>query len=208
MLQQRFIFFIALIFSGITNSYANAELDKVIKNFQSLEAQFEQHLLDETGQLTEISQGNVAIQRPKKFRWDYHTPYEQLIIADGERVWVYDKDLEQVTVKNLDDALRNTPAFLLKSTTTSITKDFTVKVLKSEQGSQHYQLTPKDKQAPFARIELVIKAKQVIEKLILKDKFEQTTIIQFTQPHMNRDIEAGFFIFTPPAGTDIIEDKK
>lgn len=208
MLNQRFIFFILFIFAGIANSYANAELDRVIKNFQSLEAQFEQRLLNETGQLTEISQGNVAIQRPKKFRWDYHSPYEQLIVADGEQVWVYDKDLEQVTVKNLDDALRNTPAFLLKNTNTSITEDFTVKVLNSDQNSQHYALTPKDKQAPFARIELVIKAKQVIEKLILKDKFEQTTIIRFTQPHMNRDIEEGFFIFTPPAGTDIIEDKK
>lgn len=89
------------------------KVEGFLQGLQSLQAQFKQTLTDRNGQTVEEASGTLAIRRPDRFRWDYRQPNEQLIVADGARIWLYDADLEQVTVRKLDDTLSATPAMLL-----------------------------------------------------------------------------------------------
>ncbi|HTE41066.1 MAG TPA: outer membrane lipoprotein chaperone LolA, partial [Steroidobacteraceae bacterium] len=89
------------------------KLDEFLQSLQTLQADFRQLLRDGQGRLIEESQGTLAIQRPDRFRWDYREPHEQVIVADGKKLWLYDVDLEQVTVRPMEQSLAGTPASLL-----------------------------------------------------------------------------------------------
>ncbi len=183
--------------------YANEVLDHFLQTLQTLQAQFVQKLYNEQGRLLEQSQGKMYVQRPNRFHWNYLHPYNQLIVADGERVWIYDKDLEQITLKKLDDALGKTPAFLLSSNR-PVEDDFVVNQLPSKKrGITRFKLIPKDAQAQFESMYLNLKGK-VILGLEFKDNLGQKTVITFKQVKRNRKLGEELFIFTPPAGVDII----
>jgi outer membrane lipoprotein carrier protein len=185
--------------------YANEVLDSFLRNLHTLQAQFVQKLYNEKGRLLEESQGKMYVQRPNRFHWNYLHPYNQLIVADGERVWIYDKDLEQITLKKLDQALGKTPAFLLSSNR-RVEDDFVVNQLPSKKrGMTRFKLIPKDAQAQFKSMYLNLSGK-VILGLEFKDNLGQKTVITFKQVKRNRKLGEELFIFTPPAGVDIIRD--
>ena len=184
--------------------YAHEVLNKFLQELHTLQAQFVQKLYNEKGSLLESSQGKMYVQRPNRFRWDYQQPYRQLIVADGERVWIYDNDLEQVTVKNLDQALGKTPAFLLSSSR-RMEEDFFVNLLSSQNGVMLFDLIPKDAQAQFDSMRINLSGKKMLG-LELVDNLGQTTFITFNQVKRNQTLGKELFIFTPPAGVDIITD--
>src|SRR5687768_14553364 len=108
----------SLLLAGMDAHGANAadgkqRAEQFLEGLEGLQAQFTQKLTDSSGQVTDESRGTLAIKRPNRFRWDYRDPYEQVIVSDGTRVWMYDSDLDQVTVRKLDTALSSTPAMLL-----------------------------------------------------------------------------------------------
>lgn len=202
VMKLRWLFFILcyLLPSGL---YAHEALDRFFRNLDSLQAYFVQKLYSENGRLMETSLGRMQMQRPNKFRWNYQHPYGQLIVADGKSVWIYDSDLEQVTLKNLDKALGKTPAFLLSSNR-SIEADYYVNQLSSKVGKR-FELIPKDAQAQFDSMQIHLSEKTLLG-LELIDNLGQKTFITFSQVKRNPRLAQELFIFTPPAGVDIITD--
>ncbi len=187
--------------------YANEVLNNFLSNLSSVQAQFTQEQYDEENNLLEKTMGNVHIQRPNRFRWYYQKPYEQLIIADGEKVWIYDTDLEQITVKKLNRALGRTPAFLLSNQhNNQIDQDFLVTQLATNNNIQLFQLIPKGEQAQFDSIEIGLNL-GILQSLKLIDNLGQKTFIAFKNVKQNIQLKAELFIFTPPAGVDIIVDE-
>ncbi len=182
-------------------------LNNFLKDTKTLHANFYQELFDEKGQLLEKSEGEMFVQRPGKFRWDYQTPYKQLIVADGAAVWVYDIDLEQVSKKAMNKALGKTPAILLSSHT-NVEEEFFVNALPAPAPDVVLlELRPKDAQAQFETIRINLKNNELIAFELL-DNLGQKTKMSFSQIEHNTKLASHLFIFVPPAGVDIIEEEK
>jgi len=184
--------------------HAEDFLNNYLGNLSTFEANFEQRIYNDNGTLLEKSSGLMYVQRPNQFRWVYEKPYSQLIVADGERVWIYDNDLDQVTVKNMNKALGKTPAFLLSSNR-NVNRDFRVKQIAYTRKA--FDLTPKDKQAAFKKIRIKFNKYNSLKGFELLDNLDQKSYIYFSRVKKNKRIDEGLFIFTPPAGSDIIYDE-
>jgi outer membrane lipoprotein carrier protein len=178
-------------------------LQRYLKETETLEAAFVQTLLDETGEVLEVAEGAMYLQRPGRFRWDYRAPYEQSIIGDGETVWIYDPDLDQVTRQPMDEALADTPAALLGNEI-DLDRAFDV-TLESEQDDFRWiDLAPKAKDQQFTAIRLAFDA-EALARMELSDNFGQRTLIEFSEARRNQHVDPGLFDFTPPPGMDVIE---
>jgi outer membrane lipoprotein carrier protein len=155
-----------------------------------------------------LSTGTLMMQRPGRFRWDYKTPYKQLILADGKRLWIYDPDLMQVVVKPLEVALGDTPALLLSSEglggSRSLQERFVITELNhAREGLYWVQLLPRDKNASFQELQLGF-GKRYLRRMILVDGFGQKTTLVFSDIEVNAKVKAGSFQFKPPKGVDVI----
>jgi outer membrane lipoprotein carrier protein len=182
-------------------------LNDFLKDTKTLHANFHQELMDEKGQLLEVSEGEMYVQRPGKFRWDYQKPYKQLIVADGSTVWVHDVDLEQVSKKTMSKALGKTPAVLLSSHS-NVEEDFFVNRLPAPAPEVILlELRSKDAQAQFETIRVSLKNNELIAFELL-DNLGQKTKMSFSQIERNGKLASQLFIFVPPAGVDIIEEEK
>ncbi|HEY9198423.1 MAG TPA: outer membrane lipoprotein chaperone LolA [Gammaproteobacteria bacterium] len=183
-------------------------LDRFFAGLHTLSAQFEQTIADTQGKVTQNASGRLSIQRPGKFRWDYDTPYKQLVLGDGERLWTYDADLEQATVKPQSDALAGTPALLL-SAQEQPSELFGITPLPARDGEHWFELTPKPGEGlgdtQFNQLRLGF-AGDTLVAMELVDAFEQTTLIRFSGLERNGPLAAGLFHFTPPEGVDVIGD--
>ena len=171
---------------------------------KSLSADFEQTLTDARGKVLQQSSGKFLLQRPGRFRWDYQAPYKQLIVANGQKIWIYDPDLEQVTVKPQATALGSAPAELLSSGE-SLAANFTVSELGKEDGLDWYELKPKDAETGFDSVRLSFRGRD-LEMMKLSDALGQFTLLRFSNIQHNPKISAEQFTFTPPPGVDIVED--
>ena len=183
---------------------ARERFDAFLHGLESMEARFRQVLLDERGQAVDESTGIVSLQRPGRFRWDYSAPFPQLIVADGDRVWLFDPGLEQVTVRPQSQALGATPAALLASTQ-PVDEVFKVSELDArDDGSAWLALEPRDSASNFEAIRIGFGA-QGLRAMELRDSFGQTTRIEFSDIRRNPVLAATLFRFTPPAGVDVIQ---
>lgn len=196
--------FTSVVFAG----NAEQRLEQFFKQVQSIRADFTQTVISENRRSAEKSQGVLQMQRPGKFRWEYQTPYEQQIIANGEKLWIYDVEMEQVIVKKLDLALGDTPAVLL-SGGANIADRFNVKEISvdSEGESSLYwlQLLPKQQEASFEKLLLAF-AGDNLQIMELKDAFGQITRLTFSNLEQNPAINSSVFSFEPPAGVDVIDE--
>ncbi|MDM8548099.1 outer membrane lipoprotein chaperone LolA [Candidatus Venteria ishoeyi] len=184
------------------------QLDYFLQKLNTLRADFKQQLFDETRTLLETSQGQLELQRPGKFRWEYQQPYEQLIVSDGSSIWIYDADLEQVTIKSFDASVADTPALLL-SGRRPVDDIFKVRVLSDKENGQDLEtleLLPKSDDAQFQQILLIFKA-DLLFRLEFKDKLGQFTLIEFSKQQKNTVLAENRFHFTPPEGTDLIDGR-
>ena len=180
-------------------------LDQFMKQAQTARGEFEQRILNRDKKVIQQSSGTLAFQRPGKFRWSYVKPYEQLIVGDGARVWIYDRELNQVTVRKLDQALGATPAALLAGSNEALNA-FVLKDDGSRDGLEWLEATPRDKESSFERIRMGFGA-QGLERMELLDSFGQTTQLRFIGLQSNPKLDATLFGFTPPKGADVIGDK-
>ncbi|WP_455197464.1 outer membrane lipoprotein chaperone LolA [Kaarinaea lacus] len=196
--------FSSVVFAG----NAEQRLEQFFKQVQSMRADFTQTVISENRRSAEKSQGVLQMQRPGKFRWEYQTPYEQQIIANGKKLWIYDVEMEQVIVKKLDLALGDTPAVLL-SGGANIADRFDVKEISvdSEGESSLYwlQLLPKQQEASFEKLLLAF-AGDNLQIMELKDAFGQITRLTFSNLEQNPAINSSVFSFEPPAGVDVIDE--
>lgn len=173
---------------------------------QSATASFEQAIRDRTGKIVQQSKGTLAFQRPGKFRWTYVKPYQQLIVGDGAKVWIYDEDLNQVTVKALDQALGSTPAALLAGNN-EVIKAFQLKDIGVREGLEWVEASPRSKEGSFDKLRLGF-GFSGLEVMELEDSFGQTTVMRFTAFARNPKIEASQFRFVPPKGADVLGDTR
>jgi outer membrane lipoprotein carrier protein len=158
-----------------------------------------------TGAKAQSSSGRFTFQRPGKFRWTYEKPYEQVLVADGERLFLYDKDLNQVTVKKMSAALAASPASILFGTS-EFEREFEVKDDGVREGMEWIDARPRKKDTQFERIQLGLRDGLPVA-MQLTDTFGQTTQLTFAKVERNPKIDPQAFRFTPPAGADVLEDK-
>ncbi len=168
--------------------------------------EFEQKIFDRNRKLLQESRGTLAFSRPGKFRWSYVKPYAQLIVGDGSKVWIYDEDLKQVTVKKLDQALGSTPAALLAGNNEAM-RAFMLSDRGAKDGLEWLEALPRDKESSFERIRMGFTSSG-LKVMELVDSLGQTTVLRFASLERNPRLDPGLFRFSPPKGADVIGDFK
>jgi outer membrane lipoprotein carrier protein len=208
ILLRAFGALLLLLFAAGANAQARIEelgeklVNDFLTNVITLEARFDQSLIDAEGAILERTSGTLEIERPSRFRWSYAEPYEQWLIADGLNVWSYDLDLEQVTVKPQADALANTPALLLGGSDAALEQfDFAGTTI--EEITTWVRLDPKNKDSGFNRVELGFIDGQ-LRRMVFFDNLEQTTLVALYDVNINEPIDATRFEFVVPEDVDLV----
>ena len=176
-------------------------LDKFLTDTKTMSADFVQTLRAKDGSMMKESSGRFYLQRPGKFRWDYALPYEQQIVSDGSAVWIYDVDLQQVTVQKQNTAMSNTPMALVEGRL-ELKQAFEVRELDNRDGVYRLELINKNKDTDFKGV-VVGMDRLGLRFMQLRDQFEQTTDIVFSSLVTNPDLKPALFKFTPPPGVDV-----
>jgi len=199
--------FALLLFATVI--YAETSDENHLKRFlgstQTLEANFKQTLVDDQGIELENSSGVVFLNRPDKFRWDYQLPYTQTIVTDGETLWFYDEDLEQVTIRNVSSSIANTPAAVFGSYE-DIDEQFIIIDMGTIEKFDWVELTPRDIDSQYNSIRLGFDDDQ-LGMMVMFDNLGQVTRIDFTDEIINKKMDDSMFNFQPPQGIDIIDDR-
>lgn len=187
------------------SSTATAALEHFLAHVETLRADFHQELWSADHKLLDKSSGTFALHRPNEFLWDYQTPYQQKIVADGKRLWMYDVGLAQVTVTPLDQTTAGTPAMLL-SGDQAVRKSFDVEKTYESGGYSWVELRPKLPGTDFSSIRIGF-ADGLPRRLDLVDGLDQTTRIEFSNIVANKKLDRGLFRFKVPHGVDVIGDR-
>ena len=177
-------------------------VDEFIVDVITLRSRFKQSLVDADGEIIEVSEGTLEIQRPGQFRWSYTEPYEQALVADGLNVWSYDVDLAQVTVKPQGDALSNTPALLLGGSADAMAQ-FNYESSFVENETTYVKLSPRNTDSGFKQVELGFKDR-VLYRMVFYDNLEQMTLIQLYDVEVNEPIDPLQFQFLIPEDVDVV----
>ncbi len=204
-MMTRLLLMLFLLFVNVaTPASTTQDLQRFFTKVQRYQASFDQVVLDEAMNPIQESSGNVWIERPGKFRWQYSTPYEQQIVGDGKQVWVYDVELKQVAVRRMAGALGNTPAMLLAGKG-SLDANFAIKDLGRQGNLDWVQMKPKKNDGGFDDIRIGFENGK-IRTLEMVDGFGQLTRVTFKAAKENPAIRAETFQFTPPKGVDVITE--
>lgn len=185
-------------------AWAETVVGRYFQELEALRTDFIQRVYDEKSQVVQSSSGQMLMQKPGRFRWNYRNPAEQIIVADGERLWSYDVGLAQVTVRKLDTALSSTPLALL-SGAAPLEQTFAVSNAQHRDGLDWYELKPKQPQPEFKLLRVAFKG-QVLAGLELEDSFGQRTRLDFQKLERNPALEAEMLKFSPPPGVDVVGD--
>lgn len=183
---------------------ASAELKSLLQQAQSIKGDFEQRLFDRDHHLLQTTQGTFTLQRPGNFFWKTSPPYEQVVVGNSEKLWVYDPDLEQVTVHNQDQRQHTSPAHLLSGELDSLEEHYRV-TRETKDGIRRFTLMTKDDNGMFARLQLDYR-NSLLAGLHFEDNMGQVTELSFSNVEMNPTIDPKMFSFQVPAGVDVIVD--
>lgn len=198
MLSSLLLFSAPAAFAGV----AIEQLESFVQDIDTFEANFEQTLYSADSEALQKSTGTLALKRPGKFVWTYLSPDEQQIVADGERIWMYDKDLEQVTVNTISDRIAGTPLLLLMSAA-PLEDSFALQELGSADGINWVELTPKAESSDFEQIFIGLDT-DGLAAMELRDSFGQATQIIFTDFRSGLELPDSLFDFMVPEGVDVI----
>ncbi len=203
MTLYKFCGLILLLFVASVQAESGTQrLNHFMQNVQTLDTAFTQEVVTDKGETTQTSRGQFKLSRPGKFRWEYEEPTPQEIISDGMSLWIYDKELEQVTVKPLNEVIGASPAGILMQQS-DLSKDYEIFEKPAREGLDWIVLNPLDKNGDFIQILIGLDDKG-IQAMDLHDQFGQITKIRFQQSQFNTSINGENFKFTPPAGVDVI----
>ena len=192
-------------FSALADDEAAVQrLTQLLNQAQTITARFSQLTLDGSGTQLQETAGQLALKRPGLFRWHTDEPMEQLLVSNGEKVWLYDPDLEQVTIQTLDQRLTHTPALLLSGDVSQIRENFEISY--KEGGSVvDFTLKPKSKDTLFDSLRLSFRS-GVLNDMQLIDSIGQRTNILFLNVQLNQALDDGQFSFDIPEGADVIQE--
>ena len=200
-MKQFGLFVLLLGFIQAAPASSIERFQSYVRTTASAQGDFEQKVFDKNGRMTQESKGTFAFQRPGRFRWTYVKP-QQLIVGDGDRVWIHDADLNQVTVRKATRVLGATPAALLAGAS-DIANSFELKETGTRDGLEWLEARPREKEAGFELVRLGLSTGGV-EAMELIDHFGQTTQLRFSSVVRNPQIEPSTFRFTPPKGAVVL----
>ena len=201
---------VGCLLAGTSHAAALDALRDFVKSTRSGKAPFTQVIVNKSGKISNPASGTFEFQRPGKFRWVYEKPYEQSIVGDGEKLWIYDKDLNQVTVRKLGGALGQSPAAILAGSD-DLEKNFTLKDTGVKDGLEWLEATPRSKDTTFETVRIGLRREAGVASLAameLADTFGQTSVLTFGKIERNAVLPAETFRFTPPKGADVFGEDK
>ena len=200
-MKRIFFFMVFICISENSLAISLERFQSYVRTTQAARGDFEQKVYDKTGKLVQDSRGSFAFLRPGRFRWTYVKP-QQVIVGDGERVWIHDADLNQVTVRKVARVLGSTPAALLAGAS-DIGNAFDMKEAGAKDGLEWLEAKPRDNEAGFQSVRLGL-AVGGVEAMELLDHFGQTTVLRFSNLVRNPQIDPATFRFSPPKGADVL----
>lgn len=189
------------------NDASMRTLLQLLNGIQSMSARFKQDVVNGNGEAEQATQGLMKLQRPGKFYWQTTAPFEQKINSDGARLWVYDVDLEQVTVQKVDPGLGKTPAALLSGNPQDVVQQFYIDGQMDGSEGWKFSLKPRDFNSTFSWIELKFKGKQLVH-MRLMDSLHQTITVQFSEVVLNPVFSANTFELSYPKDIDLIDNSR
>ena len=190
------------IFPLLAEAGAIDQLHQFLASTRTLKADFTQTVIGKGGRKPQQSSGVVAISRPGKLRWDIQKPFPQLVVGDGEKIWIYDPELKQITVRKAGQAISGSPAALLAGSN-ELEKNFTLEEAGAADGMNWVEATPKQGDSGFEKVRLGFAGKD-LKAMEMHDSFGQTTKIRFANLERNPVLPEASFRFTPPAGVDVV----
>jgi outer membrane lipoprotein carrier protein len=196
---------VACVLAGsfmVAHADALDDLRGFVQNVKTGKADFTQTVTSPDGKRTKTSSGHFEFSRPNRFLFSYTKPFEQAIVGDGQKVWIYDPDLNQASSRKMSQALGATPAALLAGG--SLDADFTLKALPAADGLDWVQAIPKAKNSGFQALRIGFKG-QALAALEIDDSFGQHSKLRFSNVQTNVPVPAQDFVFTPPKGADVVE---
>ncbi|MBI5660027.1 MAG: outer membrane lipoprotein chaperone LolA [Nitrosomonadales bacterium] len=200
---SRSILFFLFIVPLAAHAAATDKLRNFIASTRSGQANFSQEVQDKSGKRLQQASGTMQFVRPGKFRWVYQKPYEQLIVGDGEKFWLHDVELNQVTVKKLDAALGSSPAALL-SGNNEIERGFALEDDCERDGMEWLRATPRALDTSFEKILMAFDARSELVVMELHDALGQKTVLHFSGMQRNPRLSPELFRFIPPKGADVL----
>lgn len=203
MLKKLFTGWLLCSLSFTAQAGGVEKLKSFISATRSGQANFTQTVLDRNGKKTQSASGTMQFVRPGKFRWSYQKPYEQLIVGDGAKFWMYDVDLNQASVKKLDQALGSSPAALLAGSN-EIERGFVLKDTGSKDALDWLEAAPRNRDTSFENIRMAFDAQGDLAVMELSDAFGNHTVLRFSGLQRNPALSPGLFKFSPPKGADVI----
>ncbi|MBA4142572.1 MAG: outer membrane lipoprotein chaperone LolA [Nitrosospira sp.] len=198
-------FLLFCLISPVIEASAISSLKNFMQNAHTVRGVFLQTVLDRNDRVVQSGSGTMQFERPGKFRWVYEKPYEQLIVGDGARIWFYDQDLNQVTVRTLDAAIGSSPAALLAGSG-DIEASFDLEEIGLRGDTEWLEAKPKAKEGAFERLRLGFAPDGTLKVMELHDHFGQTTILTFSRLEQNSRLPPDLFKFTLPEDADLISD--
>lgn len=193
---------VTLLASPLAHADAVAQLRAFVRDVTSGQAGFTQTVTSADGARKRISSGSFEFQRPNRFRFSYVKPFEQLIVADGAKVWIFDADLNQASSRKLATAIGSTPAALLAGS--ALETEFDLKNDGASEGLEWALATPKARDGAFQSMRVGFRGKELV-MVEISDSFGQRSRLRFSDFASNVALSAERFRFTPPAGADVIE---
>jgi len=180
------------------------KLHAFIEQTRSAKSSFTQEVTDSNGSVQQQASGTVQFERPGKFRWTYDKPYEQIIVGDGEKLWIYDKELNQVTRRNLDKALGSSPAALLAGAD-DVDRFFSLNAVGVKNKLDWLEVRPYDQDSLFEKVRMGFRG-NMLEIMELHDHFGQKTTIKFSNLQRNPRSAPDLYTFTVPKGADLVTE--
>jgi outer membrane lipoprotein carrier protein len=183
---------------------ARTQLEQFSQDLQTLQASFDQRLIGVDGALEDESAGRLWLSRPQLFRWEYGGEFPEVLVADGDHVWIYDEMLEQVTVKDQSRLSSDSPLTLLTDLS-HLDEQFEVRELGDDNGMYLLELKARNQEAEFERVLLGLRDHSLL-LMAMEDAFGLRTEIRFRDIERNLVLDASLFRFDPPPGTDVLGD--
>ncbi len=200
------IFFLFILSCSHVFAADTDPLNRFLDKLDTLQSNFVQTLLDENGSELETTVGTLYLKQPGQFHWAYREPYVQKIISDGEVLWIYDEDLEQVTIRAMGDTLEQTPASIILGES-DLSKHFVKVSLGNIEGYDWIELTPRDLEAEYNNIRIGFDDNK-LGMMIIDDNLGQTTRIDFTEVSKNKTLDDELFTLVVPDYVDVIDDRE
>ena len=201
--------FFAMSAKAAENSSASSDaanqLASVLKSYESYQADFIQIVVNENGNRVQETRGELKAKRPGLFYWETSAPMSQFIVSNGETVEVYDPDLEQVTIHNLDERVQTTPALLLSGEVENLEETYKVSLKAIGDNTREYTLEPKSPDSLFVSLRLTF-FKGELQEMRMQDSLSQLSVLSFDNIRLNEDVDNSAFSLEYPEGVDIIRD--